>query len=126
MENFFIDDRFYYNIEDLIEYLELNEEEELKNLPDDYEQEAIEGSLEAVFTLTKDWIVDTIIQRTDQFEGRFPDPIDDDDEKTFNAIKNAIKESIDIDKLNSLIPKLWYGNGKKFKITKKDLLAYCD
>lgn len=126
MDKFFIDDRFYDGIEDLIEYLELNEEEELKNLPDDYEEEAIEGSLEPVFTLTKDWIVDTIIQRTDQFEERFPDPIDDDDEKTFNAIKNAIKESIDIDKLNSLIPKLWYNNGKKFKITKKDLLEYCN
>jgi chemotaxis methyl-accepting protein methylase len=39
-------------------------------------------------------------------------------------VKKALNECIDFEKLNSMIPKLWYPNGKFQLITKADLLEF--
>ena len=44
-------------------------------------------------------------------------------DQEYDLILKAIKECCDFEKLNSMIPKLWYEiPSQKFKITKQDLL----
>lgn len=102
--------------------MDLNEDEDVKALEDDWEIEAEETTLEKIFKADEKFIIDSIVSNTDKWEDRFPDP--NNDEREFAQIRNAIRESIDVEKMNSLLPELHYANGKKFKITKKDLLEY--
>lgn len=120
MENFFIEDRFYHDLTSFMEDLELIEIEDIDELSEDWEAQAQDTKLEKMFSMSKDFAIDAIIQQTDKWEERFPE----DSDILFNQIKNAINQSIDIEKLNSLLPELYYPNGKMFKITKKDLLEY--
>lgn len=119
MENFFINENFHCDLESLINDLDIYEVEELG---DDWEIQAEESNIEKIFTLNEDFVVSTIVEHTDKWEDRFPEESDD----LFKRIKNAIKQSIDIEKMNSLLPELYYPNGKRFKITKKDLLAFIE
>ncbi len=121
MENFFIDENFYPDTESLLADIEINEKEDAEALPDDYKLRIEESSLEKVFVATEDWIVDTIIEATDQYDDRFPEEAD----HVFEEIKKAIRASIDVEKLNSLLPSLFYPNGKMSVLTKQDLLDAC-
>ena len=57
----------------------------------------------------------------DDNEERFGEDFDDSDEL---KIKNCLRESIDFDKLNDLMPKYYYPNGETLTITKQDLIDY--
>lgn len=123
------DSYFFDGIDELIEHLDNYEDafdnendnlkEAIKNLDDDWSVDCEETTLEPIFVLTKEKLVDAINDHIyNHFEDRFPE----DSDSTDKEISEAIKQSIDIEKLNSLLPKLYYPNGKKFTITKADLL----
>lgn len=118
MENFFIDDKFYSNVEELLEDLEI---ETIEEIPETYSERAESASLESI---SKYLDVDKISEYIfDYCSDRMPE---DFDEKFEAKINNAIKESLDIEKLNSLMPELWYANNDFFTITREDLISYLD
>lgn len=112
MENFFYSDKFYSDICELLEDLEISDED-VKDLPDDYILACKESILEPMVTLSTDWIMDRIN------EERFPE----DNDRIMDDLCKAIN-SIDYEKVNVLIPKLYYESRVKFNLTKKDLLDY--
>ena len=119
-ENFFWNEYFCTDIDCLLMHLEL-EEEEIYELEDDYKIECQETTLEKMFVVDKDFIVNAVSNQTDRWEDRFPEDSDD----LFEQINKAIESAIDIDKLNEGIPSLYYANRKTFFITKQDLIDYC-
>lgn len=121
MENFFYGDKFYSDISDLLEDIEV-EDDNVKNLPDDWSIDCEDCSLEQMFVLTNEFVSNSILERTDKWEDRFPEDTDIVDIK----IRKAIEAGIDVDKMNALMPKLWYPNGTMFTITKKDLISEVD
>lgn len=117
MENFFYNEIFHSDLGELIDYLDYDED----NLPDDGTVIKIELSkLEKVITVTDDFIVDAVLRATDQFDDRFPE----DSEDVMEQIGDAIKKVIDIDRLNGLLPELYYPSGKFIEVTKQDILDY--
>lgn len=98
------------------------EQDDVEALPDDFEQETELSTLEPVFkNIEIEWLKDTLCEcMLYDFEERLPE----DTEAIEKEIKAAIEASIDLDKLNSMLPKLYYPNGTKGKITKQDLLDY--
>lgn len=121
MEPFFIDENYYMEVEDYLIDHEL-EREDVEKLPDDFQVKINEAELQPIFVLKEDWLIDAILDHTDSFDERFPE----DSDKVFEDIKKAIRQSIDVNKLNQLLPKLWYPNGKHSVLTKQDLLDACD
>ena len=117
MENFFSGENFYPDVEDYIITNDL-EKEDVEAYPDDYELRIEESELQPIFQLKMEWVADCIADRAECFDDRFPEDSDD----FFDKIKKAVKESVDIEKLNSLLPKLYYPNGIFGKLTKQDLL----
>ena len=114
MENFFVDDTFYDDIGSLMEDLDLFEEQDVENLDGaTFSVDCVESTFEPLVTLSYDWIVDRVN------EERFPEESDRIDEQ-FNKAINAI----DFDKVNSMMPKLYYPTRKKFTLTKEDFLNY--
>lgn len=118
MEDFFVDDEFY---SDLGEWLQDRyDDEEVRQLPEDYSFEVRPGKLEKIFNIKIDDVVDFITTHTDRWEDRFPEFAD----STFDKIKKAIIGSVDIDKMNELLPSLYYPTTEKAIVTKKDLVDY--
>jgi hypothetical protein len=112
MENFFYNDKFYSDMEELMDDLDYYEEDVLK-LPDDYSLDCKGFKLEPIVTLSADWIGERID------EERFTE---DGDE--IEKILKVLSANIDFDKINSLMPKIYYESGEKFKITKADMLEW--
>ena len=119
MQNFFYNGYFISDLEDFLEELGLDEED-IIDLPDDWVEECQLSTLEKIFVLNEKFILDGIINSLDVWEDRFPEESD----RTFKEIEKAILQSIDVEKLNSLLPEIYYPNGKKFKVTKNDLLEF--
>ena len=120
MENFFYDDRFCSDISDLMDVFDIDDEN-LAELEDDWSVTCEETTLEKMFVVRKEFAVNAIVNQTDTWEDRFPEESDD----LFKQIEKAISDAIDIEKLNEGLPSLYYPNGKKFKVTKADLVEYC-
>jgi hypothetical protein len=72
--------------------------------------------IEPIFTLTYDKIEEMFIGFN---EDRMPEDIKGDDEI---KITEAIKSSVDIEKLKEMSPKYYYPNGVFYNITKEDLI----
>lgn len=118
---FYVEENFYLELSDLMDDYDI-EEDELDDLPDDWSVKIEEATLEKMFKLTEDDVYTGIVDRIELcHEDRFPE----DSDRVFEEIKQAIKQSVDINKLNDLIPELYYPNGKKSVITKADLVAWC-
>jgi len=119
MENFYIDTEFYSDIES---YLSNNgiEDDDVINLEDDWSIKVQLSELKPMFQYKVDQITDDILRATDRWEENFPE----DSDTVFKELEFAIKQSIDLEKLNSLIPKLYYPSGIFDELTKKDLLDY--
>lgn len=111
MENFFIDDQFF---SDLCEYMESRELEE-DNIPDDWSEVAIEGDLQPMLIFNIDWIFDRIDEERD-----------DENNNSSEKLIGLFKKHIDFDAINNEMPKLYYPTRKKFDITKRVLLDYCN
>jgi hypothetical protein len=113
MENFFIEETFHSDLESLIAWMDNTDVEEL---PDNWEQKVELSDLEPIFDVN----VDNLCQMlADCNEDRLNL---DEEEYEEKAIKKALSESIDFNKLNSLLPKYYYPNGKFAIITKQDLI----
>ena len=108
-ESFFIDDEFY---DDIYHYAE-SMDGEIEDLEDDWAIQVTACELQPLVTLTPDWIVERIC------EERFSE---DNSDQEYEKIIKALKQCIDFDKLNSLMPKLNYATREKYFITKTDLL----
>ena len=113
MENFFYSDKFYSDLGELMDDLDLYEDEDVSKLPDDYSLDCKYSELEPIVTLSADWIGERID------EERFTE---DGDE--IEKIEKILSANIDFEKVNSLMPKLYYESIEKFKITKADMVEW--
>jgi len=105
-----IDDRFFSEIQDIAEYLEY---EFLVEQADDFQVEAHECDLQFIVQLDGYIIAETAIE-----EERLSE---DGDEK--EDIAKILNDNIDFDKINALMPKLWYPSDRKVIFTKAELIA---
>lgn len=121
MEYFFVDENFYHTIEDyILDMSDGGDEEWVQSLSDDWKEKIELGQEEIIFQLTEQWIVDTLLERIQiENEDRFPTEQSD---KIDNQIKKAISKNMNIQKLNGLIPTMYYPSGKFEELTKQDLL----
>lgn len=115
MEDFFIDDKFYMDLDSLITDLDLHEDGAIEALEEDWIIKVQLGELQPMFKVTAEILTDYLC---DANEERFPEDGDQDMD-----IKKALLAAVDFEKLNSMIPKLYYG-GKNATITKADLIEY--
>jgi len=119
MEHFFIEDRFYGDIDDYINDC-FPEDGAVEELEDDWSIRVQESKLEPMFQLTKKEVAHVINQHIgDKYEDRF----NPDDDGTDDEITEALKKCFDAKKFNSLVPKLYYPTTFA-TITKQDLLDY--
>lgn len=118
MENFFDDDRFYSNLEDYIsdvfDWGDGDGSDMVKNLPKNWSVKVELSDLEPMFPVNSDGLCDLY---GEAYEDRGSE---DGDE--YERVKEAFDQCIDFEKLNSMIPKLYYPNNKYETITKQDLL----
>ena len=111
MENFFYGEEFYREIGDLID--DISETEDLSDISEDWKITCEYATLEPIFKLDADWIMNRINDERFSEEGRESDDV------------YEILNQLDYSQVNERMPKLYYPNGKKFDITKQDLLDYC-
>jgi hypothetical protein len=104
------DDRFFSDLSDLLEDLELD----IDNLPKDYTIECEECTLEPIFKLDSDKMMD-------ELEGLYGERMSEDGDE-YDDIQKVFDENIDFDLINSKLPKLWYPNGKEIIFTYDDII----
>jgi len=123
MENFYYSDIFCKTIGQLIDVLKSDGYEitsDFNNLDDNFSVKVSLTKLQKMFFLDDEFILKSIISNLDIYENRFPD----DSDVLFEEIESAIIKSIDSDKLNQLIPSLYYLTGEETTITKSDIVKY--
>lgn len=113
MENFFYNDEFYGDLESLMDGLGLDSEADVYQLPDDWFVTCIESKCEPVFTLSVDFITDAINEERFTEEGR-----------EIDEINEALSNNIDFEKINALIPNIYYPTRTEFFVTKADLINF--
>lgn len=113
MENFFYNNDFYRDLESFIQEA-FEDEDEIQELEDDKEFLCKGSFLEPIITISAEWITNRID------DDRFSESNSDDEcEKT----TKILDDNIDYDKINALLPKLYYENYRdRFTITKQDLI----
>lgn len=117
MEHFFLEDRFYGDLDDFINDLF---PEGVEALEDDWSIRVQESELEPMFKVDRKEIHSVLIDYfLDKHEDRFPQ--DNDDQE--NYIDSVLCDCIDIARLNRNIPQLYYPAGF-VTITKQDLLDF--
>ena len=120
MEHFFIEDRFYYDLDDYINDC-FPEDGDVDALPNDWSIRVQESKLEPIFQLTKPEVAHAILQHVlDIHEDRFGP---DDDGRLDDEITELLEVCFDVKKFNSLVPKFYYPAGYA-TITKQDLLDF--
>lgn len=110
MKHFFYEDKFYHDLGDLIDEWG---EDEVKNFPDDWSITVEEATEEPILTLSTEWIIE-----------RIDDERWTEDGDEWHKVHKVLVDNIDFQKINTLMPKLWYETRKKVTITKADLLDY--
>lgn len=111
MENFFYDDKFYGYFEDFIEDIEEEYDCEIEDLPEDFSVEVSESELKPILILS----IDDINIESENYS-------DENEDNESDEILKVLKENIDFEKINSLIPKN-YHRAKKVVLTKEQLLS---
>jgi hypothetical protein len=114
MENFFHEDEFYNELEDLLIELEIDEDN-VNKLEDDWQIKVELSEEQMPFEPDTEFIAEKI---ADYFDFRIPD------EESYEDVKKAIIESIDIEKLKENLPKFMYPNKTYDIITKADLIKH--
>ncbi len=114
MENFFYDDHFCSGLEDLAVHLDFYSAEDI---PEGWSCEVALAVGEPIFQLTANDLQGILC---DVYSERMPEESDYVDEQ----ILQAIKASIDFEKLNAAIPTIYYLNSKSTDatITREDML----
>lgn len=109
-EPFFSNNNYYHSLNDLIDEI-ISDDCDIEDLPDDYEIQCTKAELLPIIQYKAEYLA----EMAEEFS-------EENCDNEYNKILEAIKECCDFEKLNSMIPKLWYEiPSKKFKITKKDL-----
>lgn len=121
MENFFIEENFFMDLDSLISHLDLDDDKSIEELEDDWSTEAELSNLEPIFQFNEKFLIDLIMENTDKWADRWPE---DDEDITAIQVRKAVKENINLTKLNEDLPKLYYPTGQFEEITKQDLLEY--
>jgi len=123
MTDFFVDDEFYSDLDELMEawgvYAPvdlLDDEEGLGVLEDDWSVVAYEAYSAPIIQISADDIIEQVLNVCN-----FPD---DDNDQTYDRVVEALKAGIDVTKINSLMPSVWRPTKVKFIITKQDLINY--
>jgi len=111
IEVFVYNDKFYYEIGDLLDDYDI---ENPQDIEDDMSFTIYPCQLEPLVTLSADWIMDRIDEERFSEEG-------DESEK----VADTLLKYIDFEKVNSMMPKMYYPIGPKYILTKKDIIEYC-
>lgn len=116
MENFLIDDRFYSEIEDLIDdVLDWEGVDELDQLDDDWSIQACETELEPMYKISLNQIWNMLDS----------DRLPENSDFVETQLDKLLQKYINFDAINEGMPKLYYPKRKgEFTITKKDLLCF--
>lgn len=109
-----INDRFFDEIEDVIEHIIEVEDKELEDLPDDYTIEVECCNHEPIFQLDSSSLYDMLVNN---FEER-----SSEDGEEWGGIEEILKKHIDFESLNKRIPKLWFPNGRVEIYSKNQLI----
>jgi len=113
MENFFYQGDFYSDLESFIDE-NFPDVSEINELEDDKLFHCKGSKLESIISLSAAWITNRIDD--DRFS-------ENDSDSEWNKIKRILENNIDYEKINSLLPKLYYEDYKQsFTISKQDLL----
>lgn len=116
MENFFIDHKFYHDIDDLMNDCDI-EEDNLNEVSKDWSVKAETSELEPMFTIGAAELTEML---ADKYEDRY-----DEEGSQSEDVRKALEKCIDFDTLNKIIPSLYYPTGEFVTITKSDLIEYC-
>lgn len=112
MEYFIYNYHFYSELSECCDYNDWDRGE-IESFPDDFKLEVELSELAPIVQIDAEWITERIS------EDRFSEDRCDDE---VSKIMKILNENIDFEKINALIPKLYYGNRKKHYFTKADLL----
>ena len=115
METFFYGEDYCSDLDSLLGLLDL-EEDEIRQLPDDWSIECDEAELQPILKLTASDLARIVC---DSYEERISE-----DGNDFDDLATVFKKCIDFEKLNAEIPRYYYRTGKVFYITKADLMEY--
>jgi hypothetical protein len=115
MQNFFYEDTFCSDLEDLAELFDIDEDN-VNDLKDDWQQRVELSELEPIFKIDADNLCQLLADANE-------DRLSEDFNEEAKIIK-ALKESIDFDKLNGLLPKLYYPSNKFEIVTKADFVDF--
>lgn len=118
---FCIEDQFYRDLESFV--MEASEsgvfgdtQEWLDEIPDDWTQKVEMCDKEKMFAVDEDDVEGWIEKMLDYHEDR----VSENDMS--EELKKAFMAGIDLQKINSEIPELWYSNGTVRIITKQDII----
>lgn len=112
MENFFYNDKFYIDLTTLCEDYGWDIED-MESLPIDFKIEVEGSQLKPIVKIDAEWITERID------EERFSENGCDEE---FSKIMEILNENCDFEKINSLLPKLYYSDRSKHYFTKQDLI----
>jgi hypothetical protein len=115
MQNFFYEDTFCSDLADLAELFDIDEDN-VNDLKDDWQQRVELSELEPIFKIDADNLCQLLADANE-------DRLSEDFNEEAKIIK-ALKESIDFDKLNGLLPKLYYPSNKFEIVTKADFVDF--
>lgn len=115
IENFFCDEDFMSDFDDLAIKLDIDEDN-VKFLPEDFQIKVELSELEPIFKIDAKNLCQLL---ADNNEERLTDNYEEESE-----ILNAIKQCVDFKKLTELLPKYYYPNNKFVTITKSDLVSW--
>jgi len=114
-EKFFIENDFYSEFTDFLDDYQIDEDN-VQDLPDDWEVKIELSDLEPIFDLDAETLCKIISQCNEERLS--------EDENEEDKIIKALKDCIDFGKLKESLPELYYPNGKFVKITKAELMEY--
>jgi hypothetical protein len=115
MEHFFYEDNFCLDLDDMVDILDVNEDN-VNELDDDWFVKVELSDLESIFNIDAENLCQLL---ADANEDRLSEDFDEE-----AKVLKAIKESIDFDKLNGALPKLYYPNNRFEIVTKIDLVEW--
>lgn len=115
MENFFYDDSFCIDLDKLADLCGIDEEN-VNELKDDWNAKIELTDLEPIFTTNAEDLCQLL---ADNNEDRLSEDFDEKEK-----VLKALTESIDFEKLNNLLPKLYYPNNKFETVTKSDMVEW--
>ncbi len=113
--SFCIEGHFFSSHEDYIDHLAHYRALNLSEINDDWTEEVFLTEEEPMFNITAKMLTE-LVENSDQ--ERFSEHGYDNEVK---EIKEAFEKSVDFKILNSLIPRLWYGSGGAYIVTKDDV-----